>query len=489
MMPALNIDPCYLNWILVFALGAVVLALSYYIYRLRAQVAKLRGAANGQQRVAGEQSKVGTIKRERDGGSKLGVVLRPFKALLGQGDDDEWASSKEAVVRMLEGLNERAKNAVKDTKVLSPQDELLKLAALDSAFKHYEEIIDGASDEQFKDVQFPLNAFAKTIEEKTLKLYGVQAHPPEFIRELIGFGEWCTQQNYTLEKIKKYSLMGDISFKSYLEVNRKESTEPPHDVETVCQFFAALPGRLKGLEQGIETLKEEVSAAKEAVDAERKHWSGFAERERTLTARIEDLGATVEAKERDIQSKDSKIGELNRQIINLTQEKNVTQNELNDAQAILNRLARVGQLTEKLTSGRQSLDNSLAKNEYRVYLAFLMYYSLLNLYAGIVSKDKQKEDLMRVNLYQMVHRCKRYKNRSISQFEEAHTAIVEGLAARNKGTKVERLKDEYASKANYEIHSDRNLFSLVFSALRENCDISLTPFFIDTQAGEPVGAN
>lgn len=235
-MPTLNIDPCYLIWILVYALVAVVLALSYYIYRLRAQVPKPPGTTNGQRPAAGEQSKALTSTGEGDSRSRLAAVTRSFKTLVGRGGDGgELTSSKEAVVRMLEGLNERAKNEVKDAQGLSPQDETLKLAALDSAFKHYEEIIVGASDEQFKDVQFPLNAFARTIEERTREEYGVQKHSPESIRELIGFGEWCAQQNYTLEKAKKFSLIGAVSYTSYLEVIQTDGTEPLEDISDVQQ--------------------------------------------------------------------------------------------------------------------------------------------------------------------------------------------------------------------------------------------------------------
>lgn len=488
-MPTLNIDPCYLSWILIYALGVVVLALSYYIYRLRAQVAKLRGAAIEQQRTAGEQSKALTIKGGGDGRSRLAAVTRFFKALMGWGGGDELTSSREAVVRMLEGLNERAKYLIKDKESLSSEDEALKLAALDLAFKHYEEIIVGASYEQFKDVQFPLNAFAKSIEERTHEAYGLQKHSPESVRELIGFSEWCAQQTYTLEEAKSFSVIGDVSYKSYRKVFQGDDTEPSKDINVVRQFFADLPGTLKGLEQEAEALQGQVSTAEKAVVDEKNRWSGFAEEKRRLTGQIADLNATVKEKERDISSKDNKIAALKREVDTLTKAKEDTQAKLKIAQDTLKRLARVGQLTEKLTNGRQSLDNSLAENEHRVYLAFLMYYSLLNLCAGIVSNDKRKEELMLINLYQMARRCKRYKERSISQFEEAHEEIVRALASKHKGTEVEELKNEYARGAKYEIHSDRDLFSRVLSALRENCDISLTPFFIDTQAGEPVGAN
>lgn len=484
-MPALNIDT-NLIWILVVAFLFATLVYLYF----RARTPKPRDSPKEPPRGAGEQSKVVTIKGEGDGRSRLAVVTRPFKALVGRGGgSDETAINKEAVVRMLEGLNERAKNAVKDTKGLSGEDEALKLAALDSAFKYYEEIIVGASDEQFKDVQFPLNAFAKSIEERTSEAYGVQKHAPESIRELIGFGEWCAEQNYTLEKVKRFSLIGDVSHQSFLEVVQAGGTEPPKAISDIRQFYAALPKLLKGLKQEVETLKDKISTAEAAVEAEKNLWSNFAEEKRGLTEQIANLGATVKARETDIGSRDSEIGALNTQVSNLTQEKDATQEKLNTAQATLKRLARVGRLTERLTNGRQSLDYSLANNEYRVYLAFLVYYSLLNMYAGIVSNDAQKEDLMLVNLYRVADRCEQYKGRSIPQFKEVHAAIGKELAARHEGAGVEELKDEYARKAKYETHSDRNLFSLVLSALRENCDISLTPFFMDTQAGEPVGAN
>lgn len=265
--------------------------------------------------------------------------------------------------------------------------------------------------------------------------------------------------------------------------------EPLEDISDVRRFFTALPERLKGLEKEIGELKDKVSKAEAAVVDEKNRWSGFAEEKRELSEQIKNLDATVKKNERDIRSKDSEIDALKTEVATLTKAKEATQAKLDIAQATLERLARVGQLTEKLTNGRQSLDNSLANNEYRVYLAYLMYYSLLNLYAGIVSKDEQKEELMLVNLYQMTQRCKRYKDRPISQFKDAHEEIVQALTSKHKGTEVEELKKEYASRAKYEVHSDRNLFSTVLSALRENCDISLTPFFMDTQAGEPVGAN
>lgn len=483
------IDLSNLVWILPIA--AIVVALGFYIRGRKARDGKPPEAHDEKLRVAGEGQGVVKYERKDEWRTRLAVLAQPFKALVklvGNGSDGEPASSRDDLARMIDALTERAREAIKDKEGLSSEAETLDLAAIDFTSKRFKEVIAAASDEQLNDLQHPLGVFAKSIEDRTREQYGVQNHSPEYVREVIEFGDWCAKAGHPLKRAKKYILIGEPAFKSYQEVNPENKAERPN-TEVVCQFFTNLPAQLQDSAARTSELEHQLSEAEAALVAEKSQWAGFAEEKTRLLGQIETLEESVASKEADIVTKDASIEMLSREKDSLDQKKQQSDTNLERAQSTLDRLRGVGDLAEQLTRGRQSLDNLLKQNEYRVHLAFLMYYSLFNLCVSIVSKDEQKEKLMLVNLYQLTLKCKRYQDLPITPFEEVNDKISKGLESEHHVADVVQLKEELAHKAEYTGHSDHILFSFVLRNLRENCDIPLAPFFMDAAGGKLVGAN